>query len=417
MFFGDIMLIVNKVIWGFAFFLIVYFGIYFSFKLRGIQFRFFSMFKSFNREELGLFFTSLAGRIGVGSIAGVALSIYVGGVGSIFWMWISTFLCAVITYVEVVLGVKYKVNIYGEFFGGPSYYIRDGIGCKSIGFLFSFLIIICYIFCFLSIQSNTIVHSIVSIIPFSPIVIGICISVICFFCIYGGFKSVVDVSSKLVPLMGVVYIGCSIIVLILNFSSFFDVVFGIFKSAFNFKSVSGGFIYSIIIGVQRGIFSNESGIGTSSIVASSSDSNDFKSLGFVQMFGVYVTSFLFCTATAIILLNSPYNNLFLTDINGIELMNFAFRYHFGSFGSYILLFSIVLFSFSTITTGYFYGESCFSFFSFDKHFLFILRGVTLIILFLGGILSSNFLWAIVDIFVGVLIIINLIAMWFLRNDV
>ena len=417
MFFGDIMLIINKIIWGVAFFLIVFFGFYFSFKLRGIQFRLFSMLKSFNKEEVGLFFTSLAGRIGVGSIAGVALSIYVGGIGSIFWMWISTFLCAVITYVEVVLGVKYRVFYDCESFGGPSYYIRDGIGSRFGGFLFSFLIIICYIFCFLSIQSNTITHSITQFIPFSPIVIGICISVICFFCIYGSFKSIVDVSCKLVPLMGVIYIGCSIIVLVLNFSSFFSIFLNIIKSAFNFKSLSGGFIYSIIVGIQRGIFSNESGIGTSSIVVSSSDSNDFKALGFVQMFGVYVTSFLFCTATAIILLNCPYDNLFLTDINGIELMNYAFRYHFGSFGSYLLLFSIVLFSFSTIVTGYFYGESCFKYFSFEKKYTFILRGVTLCVIFLGSILSSNFLWGIVDIFVGLLIIINLIAMWFLRNDV
>ena len=334
-------------------------GGYFSFKLRGIQFNFFSMFKSFrDRGELGLFFTSLAGRIGVGSIAGVALSIYVGGVGSIFWMWASTFLCAAITYVEVVLGIKYREKVDGEFFGGPSYYIKNGVGSKFFGGLFSFLIILCYVGCFLSIQSNTIAKSIVSVIPINSYIIGIYISIVSFFCIYGGFKRIVVVSSKLVPIMGFIYVGSAIFVLIFNFSSFFDVFFSVIRSAFNFKSFFGGFVYSVIIGVQRGIFSNESGIGTSSIVASSGDSCDYKSLGFVQVFGVYVTSFIICSSTAIILLNCPFNNLFLTDINGIELMDYAFRYHFGTFGSYILLFSIVLFSFSTIITGYFYGESC-----------------------------------------------------------
>lgn len=419
MFFGDIMFsIINKIVWGFAFVFIFFIGFYFSFRLRGVQFSFFSMFKSFrDKGELGLFLTSLAGRIGVGSIAGVALSIYVGGTGSIFWMWITTFLCAIITYVEVVLGVKYRVSRNGEFYGGPSYYIRDGVGSKFFGGLFSFLIIFSYIGCFLSIQSNTITKSIVGVVSFSPIVIGICISVISFFCIYGGFRRIVVVSSKLVPVMGILYIGSAFLVLFFNFSSFFDAFFDIVSSAFNFRSFFGGFIYTIIIGVQRGIFSNESGIGTSSIVASSGGSLDYKSLGFVQMFGVYITSFLFCTATGVILLNSPYGSLDFSDVNGIELMNFAFKYHFGDLGSYILLFSIVLFSFSTIITGYFYGESCINYFSFNKRFIFILRGFTMIILFLGCIVSSGFLWDMVDIFVGIMVIINLIAMWILRDKV
>lgn len=416
MFFGDRMLLVNRFIWLFVMVLILFFGIYFSFVLNGVQFKFKSMFKSVfhgDSSSFGILMTSLAGRIGVGSIAGVCLSIYIGGVGSIFWMWISTFFCSVITYSEVVLGVKYKCGSYG----GPAYYIRDGLGSKMLGGIYSILIIISYIGCFLCIQSNTITKSIVSLFSFSPYVIGLCISVVTFFCIYGGFKSIVGVCNKIVPVMCLIYIGSSVLVLIINYDMIGYVFLNIFKSAFNFKSFFGGFIPMVIIGIQRGIFSNESGIGTSSIVASSG--SDFRKQGFIQIFGVYLTTLVICTATAIIILFSDYSSFNLSNINGIELASHAFSYHFGNIGIYILVFSVILFSFSTILTGYYYGESSFNYF-FDRvniKFIYILRGITLVILFIGCILPSDLIWAFVDILVGIMVIINLYAIWRLRNKI
>ena len=416
MFFGDRMLLINRFIWLFVMVLILFFGIYFSFVLNGVQFKFKSMFKSVfhgDSSSFGILMTSLAGRIGVGSIAGVCLSIYIGGVGSIFWMWISTFFCSVITYSEVVLGVKYKCGSYG----GPAYYIRDGLGSKMLGGIYSILIIISYIGCFLCIQSNTITKSIVSLFSFSPYVIGLCISVVTFFCIYGWFKSIVGVCNKIVPIMCLIYIGFSVLVLIINYDMIGYVFFNIFKSAFNFKSFFGGFIPMVIIGIQRGIFSNEAGIGTSSIVASSG--SDFRKQGFIQIFGVYLTTLVICTATAIIILFSDYSSFNLSNINGIELASHAFSYHFGNIGIYILVFSVILFSFSTILTGYYYGESSFNYF-FDRvniKFIYILRGITLVILFIGCILPSGLIWAFVDILVGIMVIINLYAIWRLRNKI
>ena len=210
MFFGDIMLLINRFIWLFVMVLILFFGVYFTIRLKGIQFKFKSMFDSLfcrKSSSFGILMTSLAGRIGVGSIAGVCLSIYIGGVGSIFWMWVSTFFCAVITYSEVVLGVKFKVFNGNDYYGGPSYYIRDGLDNKLLGGVYSILIIVSYIGCFLCIQSNTITKSIVSIFPFSPYIVGLCISVVTFFCIYGGFKSIVGVCNKIVPIMCLIYMG------------------------------------------------------------------------------------------------------------------------------------------------------------------------------------------------------------------
>lgn len=419
-FFGDIMSFINRLIWLFCTSFILVGGLFYTFKFKGIQFRFPSIVKSvFQGNSFGVLMTSLAGRIGVGSIAGVSLSIYIGGVGSIFWMWISTFFCAIIAYAEVVLGVKYKVWNGDCSYGGPSYYIRDGLYNGFLGGIYSILIIVSYIGCFLSIQSNTIAKSLVSVLPFNVGVIALFICVVTFFCISGGFKKIVNVSMKLVPVMSFIYIGSSIVVLFLNYEKIGYVFFDILKCAFNFKSFFSGFIPMFIVGVQRGIFSNEAGIGTSSIVCSSSDSSDYRSLGFTQMFGVYFTTFVICTATAIIILFSDYGSLIISDMNGIELASYAFKYHFGNIGTYILIISIILFSFSTIIAGYYYGESSFNYFfsRLDVKYVYMLRFFTIIILFLGCIISSKFLWDFVDILIGVVVLINLYAIWKLKDDV
>ena len=415
MFFGDRMLLINRFIWLFVMLFIIFFGIYLTIRLRGVQFKFRSIFKSVfhgGSSSFGILMTSLAGRIGVGSIAGVCLSIYIGGAGSIFWMWVSTFFCVAITYSEVILGVKYRCGNYG----GPSYYIRDGVGNKVLGSIYSILIIVSYIGCFLCIQSNTITKSITTLFSFSPCVIGLCISVIAFFCIYGGFKSIVSVCNKIVPVMCLIYIGSSILVLILNYDSILDVFLSVFKNAFDVRAFFSGFIPMVIIGIQRGIFSNEAGIGTSSIVASSCN-GDFRVQGYVQMFGVYITTLIICTATAVIILFSDFSSFNLSNINGIELASHAFSYHFGNIGTYILVISVILFSFSTIITGYYYGESSFNYFFYriNIKYVYILRGITLLILFLGCVMPSNIIWSFADILVGVIVIINLYSIWILRD--
>ena len=420
MFFGDKMFFLNRFIWLFCTTFILLSGVFYTFKFKGIQFRFHSIIKSvFRGNSFGVLMTSLAGRIGVGSIAGVSLSIYVGGVGSIFWMWISTFFCSIITYIEVVLGVKYKVWNDDNSYGGPSYYIRDGLRNRWLGAVYSILIIVSYIGCFLSIQSNTIAKSLISIFPIRIGFVALCICIVTFFFISGGFKKIVNVSMRLVPIMSLIYIGSSVVVLFSNIDRVGSVFLDILRSAFNFRSFFGGFIPMFIVGVQRGIFSNEAGIGTSSIVCSSSDSDNYKVLGYTQMFGVYVTTFIICTATAIIILFSDYTGLVLSDINGIELASYAFNYHFGSIGTYILLISIILFSFSTIITGYYYGESSFNYFfsKLDDKYIFVLRIITVVILFLGCIISSRVLWDIVDILIGIVVLINLYAIWKLKDDV
>lgn len=415
---------INKVVWFIATFFILFFGFFYSLKLKGVQFRFVSMFRSLkktndNVSSFGLLMTSLAGRIGVGSIAGVVLSIYIGGVGSIFWMWFSTFLCAVITYCESVLGVKYKVKNGDNYRGGPAYYIRDGLGNKYLGGIYSILIIFSYIGCFLGIQSNTISKCLNDLFGIDFYLVGLIVVVVTIFCIYGGFKKIVLVSEKLVPIMTIIYVGSALLVLVLNVDKMTNIFVTILKSAFNFKSFFGGFIPMFIIGFQRGVFSNEAGLGTSSIVVSSSSNNNYKNLGFIQMLGIYITTLVICTSTCIILLCSDYHLLEINDINGIELALYSFKYHFGNIGVYIMVISVLLFSFSTIFTGYYYGESCLEYFFCkpNRKSIYFLRVFTLLILFLGSFISSLFLWSLVDVLVGVIVIINLYAIFKLRDEI
>ena len=413
MFFGDRMTFFNRFIWLFCTSFILVSGVFYTFKFKFVQFRFPSIFKSISSSSFGVLVTSLAGRIGVGSIAGVSLAIYIGGAGSIFWLWFSTLFCSIITYVEVLLGLRYRVSVHNVYYSGPSYYIRDGLNNRVLSYIYSVLIIFSYTGCFLSIQSNTITKSLISLFPFNKFVVGLCICVVTFFCIVGGFKKIVSVCMKLVPLMSIIYILSGVFVLIRNYSLIIPVFLNIFKSAFNFRSFFSSFIPMFIIGIQRGIFSNEAGIGTSSIVCSDGDD----SIAFTQIFGVYFTSFVICSVTAIIILFSNYSGLVLGDLNGIELASYAFNYHFGSFGIYILLVSIILFSFSTIITGYYYGESCFMSLFSNILYVYILRGATLVLLFLGCFVSSSFLWNVVDVFVGILVLINLYSMWKLKDEI
>lgn len=412
----------NKILWAIATALILMCGIFFTYKFQFVQFRIKDIFHSFcskNKNEHGISPISslmmvLAGRIGVGSIAGVALAIYLGGIGSIFWMWVVAFIAASSTFAETVLGIKYHEKDDGNIYkGGPAYYIKHGLGLKKLGGAFAILVIVSYIGGFLGIQSNTIVKSIESIVTVPPIVIAI---VICFFTaiiIFGGVEKISAVTSKLVPIMTIVYVATALFICMKQIHLVPEVFTAIITNAFHFKSFFAGFLTTFIVGIQRGIFSNEAGLGTGSIASSTTDDEDAVKNGYIQLTGIYITTLLICTATAFIILTSDYASLTFADINGIEITQYAFTYHLGNLGNIIVFSSIVLFSFSTILTGYYYGESCLKYFShhIKKEYLILLKICTIVILFLGALLSAQFLWNLVDLFVALLAIINMIVLY------
>ncbi len=419
----------NRIIWLVASSLIIISGIYFTFKYKFIQFRFIKMFKclkSNNKSDTITPFQSLmmvlAGRIGVGSIAGIAISIYYGGIGSIFWMWISSILAASLTFVETTLGMIYqKKDTKYVCKGGPSYYIKYGLNNKILGNIYAIIIIISDILGFISIQTNTITHSVQGIINIRPFIVGIILCVFVLTIIVGGVKRIAHFSSKMVPLMTFLYLIISLLIITFNIEKIPNIFITIFKSAFEFKAINGGILGSMIIGIQRGIFSSEAGIGTGAIAASTSISytnEDKIEQGYVQMLGVYITTFLICTSTAIIVLTSDISNLNFSNFNGIELIQLTFTKHLRNTGNIFIFIIIFLFAFSTILSSYYNGESSLKYFI-DKpnKSLKILKLFTLISILFGAIMRADIIWNLIDVFVGILAIINIYAMIKLQNKV
>lgn len=421
-------ILTNKILWAIASSFIIISGIYFSLKFKFIQLNikkiltstFIRNKKSKGLSPLSTLMLTLAGKIGVGSIAGVALAIYIGGPGTIFWMWIMALVSASNTFVETYIGILYKEkdedNIYK---GGPSYYIKNGLNKKNLAIFCALLIIICYLVGFIPIQANTITKSINEIITINPIIIGLILCSLSAFIIFGGIKKISNVSNKIVPAMTFLYLLVAGIIVIKNITIIPNILLTIISDAFNFKPFFTGFISTLIIGIQRGIFANESGLGTGSIASSATSDSDPIKTGYVQMLGIYITTLLICTSTALIIMTSNYNIVNFADINGIEITQYAFTYHLGNIGNIIIFISILFFAFSTILTGYYYIESNLKFFKakISHKQLIIVKIITIIFLFIGCIISSERLWDIVDCLVAMLAIINIYALVKLHHKI
>ena len=407
--------IMDSVLWAIATVLMVYSGIYFTYKLKFVQFNFKEMFKNIIKKEDNTIspFESLmmvlGGRIGVGSIAGIALAIYLGGIGSIFWMWIIGFISAANSFAETTLGVKYQEKDNNLYKGGPSYYIKNGLNNKKLGRLYAFIIVISQVFGFLSIQANTITNSI----NINPIISGLIITLISFIIINKSTKQLFKISSKLVPIMTLIYILASIFIIINNIDQIPNLFKSIIFEAFNFKALGFGVLSSFIVGIQRGIFSNEAGLGTGAIAASTVKTKFPTNQGYVQILGIYITTFLVCTATSLVILTSDINFLG-NNLNGIEMTQNAFIYHLGNIGNIIVIISIILFAFSTILSGFYDAESNLKYLTNKTDYLKI---VICVVLFVSSIIPAKTIWEIVNILTAILAIINIYAIIKLKKDV
>ncbi len=416
---------IKKLAWGIATFFLLGGGIYFTVKLRGVQFHFKEMIKGFKKkkeDEISPFKTlmmALAAQIGVGSLAGIALAIYLGGPGTIFWIWITTILTVPNAFAESCLGVIYREKDGKYHKGGPSYYIAKGLGNHRLAYLYAILILIAYIVGFLTIQANTIAVSLKETLNFAPIVTGVSLAIISLAIIIKGVKGISDATGKLVPFMGILYLILILYVLITNINQVGIILSKIISEAFRPKSVGVGLLTTLMIGLERGIFATEAGLGSSAIASSASSSNNPVGQGMIQMLGIYFTSFIICTGTAFLILSSNYQELVLDNINGIELTQYAFTYHLGSFGSNLLSLLILFFAFSTILTGYYYGEVNLKFIkkNTNEKDLFLLKIITVLLLVFGSCASAKFLWDLVDIFVALMAIINMYAVLALSKDI
>lgn len=417
--------ILNSMLWSIAILFLIGGGIYFTFYLKGVQFNFRQMVLSFKhekKEKISPFKSltmALAARIGVGSLAGIALALYIGGPGSIFWIWVSSIITSVNSFSESVLGVVYRERDDDVYKGGPAFYIDKGLGNKKLAKFYALLIMSSYIVGFMTIQANTITASISSYIDVSPLVIGIILAGVSAYSILGGVKGIVNLTSMLVPVMGGIYLLVSCYIIIKNITIMPNILFQILNGAFNFKSFGAGVLSSFVIGIQRGVFSTEAGLGSGAIASSTTDDDSSVKIGLVQVLGIYFVSFVICTSTAFIIMTSDYLKVGFDNINGIEITQYALSYHLGNLGVIILVISIILFAFSTIVAGYYYGESNLKYLNKNtsKNHILLLKIVTVVLLVVGSVIKASIIWSIVDILVALMAIVNMYAVILLRRDV
>lgn len=412
--------IINKIIWAIAISLILINSIYYSVKLKLPQFKLLKILKSLKKTTTSTNITpkdtlimALSSKIGVGSLAGVAISIYYGGLGTIFWIWISTFFLSIITYLENSLAIIYKEKDGKYQKSGPSYYIKKGLNNKKLSLIYASLILVTYIFLFTSIQNNTITTLTTNIYSINKVIISLIITIIAGIIITKGIKTISNICNKLFPVMMMIFILVGIIVIISNIEQIPSLLTNIIKEAFSSNSLTGGVIYTIIIALQKSVFANESGVGTSAIISGTTESNSYEVQGNIGIIQTYFISFIVLTITSLIICTSPYQNIEI--INGIELTKYAFSYHLGSVGDILLLLILLLFSFSTIITIYYYGESSLKFITKNKTSIKVLKVLNLFSLFIGGIIKANIIWMLIDIALAILTIINMYSVYKLKD--
>ena len=414
------MIILNKVLWIIAINFILINSIYLSIKLKFPQFKIKKIIKSIKREKsktditpIDTLIMTLSSKIGVGSLAGTSLSIYYGGPGVVFWMLLSSFILSILNYVENGLSIIYKDKEKNE--SGPSYYIKKGLNKKVLAYIYAVLVIIAYIFLFLSIQTNTIIVLTNEIVSINKVLISVFITLLSSTIILKGIKKISNICNKIFPFMMFVFLFSGLIIICKSLDIIPSVLKSIMENIFSAKSIQGGIIYIIILSFQRSIFATESGVGTSAIISGSANNKNYKTQANIGILTTYFINFIIIGITSIVILSANINDIKIT--NGIELTRSAYLYHLGTPGGIVLYLILVLFSFSTIITIYYYGESSLKFITNKKIYINILKLFTVISIFAGGIVNGSTIWKYIDIFLAVLTIINMYAIFKLKNIV
>jgi len=421
----DILNYVSGFIWGpFTLILILGTGIFLSLGLKGFTLTYIAVaFKQlFSKEEdsssgeissFQSLTTALSATVGTGNIAGVATAIFVGGPGAIFWMWVSAIFGMATKFAEAFLAIKYREkNELGETIGGPMYYIKNGLTSKFI--VFAYLFAAAGMIAALGIGNGVQVNSVSQVINnefgFSTFSIGIVIAILVALVILGGIKSIGSITSKLVPVMSLVYILGGLLIIILNSSQVGYVFNLIVTSAFTSTAATGGFAGATVwmalrYGVARGVFSNEAGLGSSPIAHAAAKTNNPVKQGMISMLEPLIDTLIVCTITAFVILMS---NQWVGEINGAVLTVASFENLLAN-GKYIVIFGLILFSFSTIIGWSYYGEKCVEFL-FGSGVIIYYRILWIVIIPVAASIELNLMWLIADIMNGLMSIPNLIAL-------
>ncbi|WP_308585052.1 alanine/glycine:cation symporter family protein [uncultured Pseudomonas sp.] len=407
--------------------LIVGLGGYFTVRSRFVQFRhFLHMFGAFRDSvqksagQISSFqalMLSLAGRVGAGNIAGVGLAVTLGGPGAVFWMWVTALVGMSTSFFECSLGQLYKrCDVNGQFRGGPSYYIQHGLKQPWLGKVMALLLLVTFGFAFNGLQSHAVTHSLNNAFGFSTTYSGITIAILLGLVFMGGIKRIAAVSDLLVPVKTLAYIGVTVYVIVLQFDHVPGMLMTIFKSAFGLDQAFAGLVGSaIVMGVKRGVFANEAGLGSAPNVAAVAKVDHPAAQGVVQAFSVFLDTFVICTCTALlILLSGFYTAGFEGD--GLVLTQNALAAVVGDWGRTFISVALALFVFTSILYNYYLGENNLRFLLGDKRAAVIVyRGLVLLLILWGAVQNLGTVFAFADITMTLLAFVNLIALALLFN--
>lgn len=360
--------------------------------------------------------TALAATVGTGNIVGVATAIKAGGPGALFWMWIAAFFGMATKYSEGLLAIKYRTrDDNGEVSGGPMYYILNGMSkrWKPLAIFFAVAgILVAYFGIGTFSQVNSIASSLENSFGLAPQIVSIVVAVIVAIIIFGGIKSISKVAEKVVPFMAIIYILATLAVIFTNFDQILPAFGQIFTGAFTGTAAVGGFAGAVVKeaiqkGIARGVFSNESGLGSAPIAAAAAKTEEPVEQGLVSMTGTFIDTIIICTLTGLsIIVTEKWT---VAGLEGAPLTQAAFSSLFGTPGALALTFCLVLFAFTTILGWSYYGERCFEFLFGTKHIK-LYRVIFVIMVALGGFLKLELIWIIADIVNGLMALPNLIAL-------
>ncbi|WP_420537011.1 alanine/glycine:cation symporter family protein [Garciella nitratireducens] len=363
--------------------------------------------------------TAIAAQIGTGNIAGVATAITLGGPGAVFWMWVSAFFGMSTIFVEATLAQKYRETTEnGQLVGGPAYYIKNGLGSKSLASFFAVSIILALGFIGNMVQSNSIADVVSRAFPIPQLGIGVIIAFFAALIFIGGMKRIASFTETIVPIMAMIYIIGSILILILFRQNIIFTLKAIFTGAFSSKSILGGAAgvgmqQAIRYGVARGLFSNEAGMGSTPNSHAVADVEHPAEQGLSAMIAVCIDTMLVCTATTLIILTTGAQNL---GAEGAGVTQEAFNLAFGPIGQKFLAICLTFFAFTTIIGWYYFGENNIRFLFKGKKAIRIYQVIVLIFIILGSFQKVDLVWSLADMFNGIMVIPNLIGVLFLFKE-
>jgi len=403
-------------------------ALYFTWNLRAVQFTMLPLmlrnlfkpskdgFESIGKKKISsfqAFAISLSSRVGTGNLAGVASAIFVGGPGAVFWMWVMALLGAATAFMEATLAQLFKRHGKDSFYGGPAYYMKYGLKQPWMGILFAFLIIYGFGLANQLVQSNTLCDALSSTfhIPMHYVAGGLALMTLAI--IFGGIQRIARFCAMVVPFMAFGYILLALYILVVNVTQIPTMLSLIVRSAFGWEQAAGGAVgIAIMQGVKRGLFSNEAGEGSAPNAAATATIAHPVTQGLLQSLGVFTDTLVICTCTAFIILLS---GLYDQGTDGIILTGHAMEHHLGSFGGWFLMAAIFLFAYSTIIANYFYGETNIRYITGKPWAVTLFRLLSGVMVLLGGFMTLQQAWGIVDLAMALMTITNLIAVLLLSR--